>query len=468
MSMTRHTSVTPSDIEPQADALLRGLPAGVYKTDHEGRITYYNEAAAALWGRRPELGESEFFGSWKLICSDGAPIPIEEWPSAIALRERRQIRATAVVAERPDGARVSFISASALQFDEAGNLTGAVTTMIAVEDRYHEELSARRYVAIVESSDDAILSKNLDGVITSWNRGAQKLFGYTADEVVGKSVTILIPAERQDEEPSILNRIRRGERIDHYETVRQRKDGGLIDISLTVSPIKDSFGRIVGASKIARDITDRKRAQEQQRLLLREMDHRVRNLFAISSGLVALSARSATTPDELATKVRERLAALAQAHVLLLSKAADDSGGAASSMTLQELIRTIILPYDDLQYGGTSRVTIGGPDLTLSGAELTGLALLLHEFATNAAKYGALSTAAGTIAIMCSVKGDIVVLEWTERGGPRVAYRGESEGFGSLLVRTTVKRQLGGDFEQVWAPEGLTITLSIPRDRIAG
>lgn len=457
----------PSDFELQADALLRDLSAGVYKTDQAGRITYYNEAAATLWGRRPELGESEFVGSWKLIRSDGAPIPIEEWPSAIALKERRQVGATALVAERADGARVNFISSSALQFDESGNLTGAVTTMIAVDDRYHEEQSARHYVAIVESSDDAILSKNLDGVITSWNLGAQKLFGYVAEEVVGKSVTILIPSDRLDEEPPILNRIRRGERIEHYETIRQRKDGGLIDISLTVSPIKDSFGRIVGASKIARDITERKRAQEQQRLLLREMDHRVRNLFSICSGLVVLSARSARTPDELAAKVRERLAALAHAHVLLLSKASDESGGAASSMTLQALIRTIISPYDDPPEAGTSRLTITGPDLTLSGGELTGLALLLHEFATNAAKYGALSTATGTIAIACSAKDDVVVLEWTERGGPRVEYHGGSEGFGSLLVRTTVKRQLGGEIAQVWAPEGLTITLSLPRDRIA-
>ncbi|WP_309605298.1 PAS domain S-box protein, partial [Phenylobacterium sp.] len=107
--------------------------------------------------------------------------------------------------------------------------------------------------AIIESSEDAILSKNLDGIITSWNRGAEHLFGYTADEVVGKSVTVLIPDDRQDEEPSILARLRRGERIEHYETVRRRKDGSLVDISLSVSPIRDASGRVVGASKIARD-----------------------------------------------------------------------------------------------------------------------------------------------------------------------------------------------------------------------
>ena len=135
-------------------------------------------------------------------------------------------------------------------------------------------------MAIVESSDDAILSKDLNGVIMTWNRGAQLLFGYTAEEAVGRSVTILIPTDRHDEEPMILERIHLGQSVDHYETIRQRKDGSLVNISLTVSPIRNEKGEVVGASKIARDITESKRAQEQQELLLREMDHRVKNLFS--------------------------------------------------------------------------------------------------------------------------------------------------------------------------------------------
>ena len=129
--------------------------------------------------------------------------------------------------------------------------------------------------AIVASSDDAIISKDLNGVIISWNRGAEQIFGYTAQEAVGQSVTMLIPADRADEEPMILSRIRRGETVDHYETVRHCKDGTLLDISLTVSPIKDMYGRIVGASKIARDITERKRAEEA----VRESEEHYRILF---------------------------------------------------------------------------------------------------------------------------------------------------------------------------------------------
>src|SRR5580698_1282584 len=113
--------------------------------------------------------------------------------------------------------------------------------------------------AIVDSSDDAIISKTLDGVITSWNKSAERLFGYAAEEAVGQSITILIPPDRLDEEPQILTRLKHGERVDHFETIRKRKDGSMIDISLTISPVRDRSGNIVGASKVARDITENKK-----------------------------------------------------------------------------------------------------------------------------------------------------------------------------------------------------------------
>src|SRR5688500_6765745 len=138
--------------------------------------------------------------------------------------------------------------------------------------RRREEELRGRLAAIVESSDDAIISKTLDGVIRTWNKGAQRIFGYTADEVVGKPVTILMPPERVNEEESILARLRRGERIEHYETVRVRKDGTRLDISLSISPIIDASGAVIGASKIARDITSRKRMEAA----LRESEGRLR------------------------------------------------------------------------------------------------------------------------------------------------------------------------------------------------
>ena len=128
-----------------------------------------------------------------------------------------------------------------------------------------EELSSR-LAAIVTSSDDAIISKSLDGIIVTWNEGATRIFGYEPDEVIGKPVTILIPPDRLQEEPAILAQLRKGQRVDHYQTIRVRKDGSLVDISLTISPVRDASGQIVGASKIARDISQQKRAEDALRV----------------------------------------------------------------------------------------------------------------------------------------------------------------------------------------------------------
>jgi PAS domain S-box-containing protein len=293
-----------------------------------------------------------------------------------------------------------------------------------------------------------------------------RLFGYTAEEVIGKPVTILIPAERRDEEPTILARIRRGERIDHYETVRRRKDGSLVDISLTVSPVRDSEGKIFGASKIARDISERKRTEQQQHLLLREMDHRIKNLFALASGVVAISAPSAATPEELSSAVRDRLAALARAHALTLPVTSEGGKRIEQSTTLHALIQTILAPYEGQTDGDRTRVAISGPDIPLAGSLVTTFALLLHEFATNAAKYGALSMPAGHIKIASSEINGQFVLMWQEYGGPRIDGYTDSEGFGTVLARATVKDQLRGEISREWKPEGLTIQLSVSSDRV--
>lgn len=145
---------------------------------------------------------------------------------------------------------------------DLGAIIDASEDLVVGSSHLEEEVRGR-LAAIVDSSDDAILSKTLEGVITSWNRGAEKLFGFTAAEAVGQPVLLIIPPDRRVEEADVLGRIRRGEAVDHFETVRRRKDGTLVDISLTVSPVRDATGRVVGASKIARDITDRKRAEAQ-------------------------------------------------------------------------------------------------------------------------------------------------------------------------------------------------------------
>src|SRR6266700_2145265 len=144
------------------------------------------------------------------------------------------------------------------------------------------QLDAEMLAAIVATSDDAIISKNLDGMITTWNRGAERIFGYTAEEAIGKRITLIIPPDRQAEEDEILRRVRSGERVDHFQTVRMRKDGTTFDISVTISPLRDSTGRVIGASKVARDISKQKHAEEE----LRESEERLRALVNASSYVV--------------------------------------------------------------------------------------------------------------------------------------------------------------------------------------
>ena len=143
--------------------------------------------------------------------------------------------------------------------DIAGEPERLIGVNIDITDRTEMERVTGLLAAIVDSSDDAIISKNLEGIITSWNKGAERIFGFTADEAIGKSITLIIPQERRDEEAGILKRLKRGERIDHFETVRLRKDGAKLDISITVSPVRDRTGQITGASKVARDITEKKK-----------------------------------------------------------------------------------------------------------------------------------------------------------------------------------------------------------------
>jgi PAS domain S-box-containing protein len=155
----------------------------------------------------------------------------------------------------------------------SGDLVQFVGSSTDITERKRAEQATLLLAAIVESSHDAIVSKSLDGVITSWNKGAERLFGYTAEEAVGQNITLIIPPERRDEERTIIEQLTRGERIDHFETVRMRKDGSLLDVSLTISPMKDALGRVVGASKLARDITERKRAEEALRQAQTDLAH---------------------------------------------------------------------------------------------------------------------------------------------------------------------------------------------------
>jgi PAS domain S-box-containing protein len=254
--------------------LLEALPLAAYVCDADGLITYSNPKAEALWGMAPRLNDPahRWCGSYRLYSAvDGAPIPHPECWMAQAITTGEPQNGKEIVVERPDGSRVSGLANATPIRDARGRIVGADSIVIDTGDRNRADAAPARLAAIVESSDDAIIGKTLDGKIVSWNTGAERLFGYTAEEAVGQFVTLIIPSERREEERDILAKLVRGERVDHYETVRVTKDGRLVDISLTSSPIRDGSGRIIGASKVARDNTQRKRQEERLQMLNEEL-----------------------------------------------------------------------------------------------------------------------------------------------------------------------------------------------------
>jgi PAS domain S-box-containing protein len=250
------------------------VPVAVYVCDADGIIQQYNRRAAELWGREPgRNGEKpRFCGSHKIYYPDGRYMPHKECPMARVLRgEKLKAEDLEIIVERPDGERRHVIPAPRILTNIHGEITGAINSLFDITERKRAETAAMRLAAVVQSSHDAVAAKTLNGIITDWNQSAERIFGYKPKEIIGKSVLTLIPNDRKDEEQEILGRIRQGESLEHYETVRRRKDGQLIDVSLTISPIKNPKDEIVGVSKIARDITKQKQAErrlaEQARLL---------------------------------------------------------------------------------------------------------------------------------------------------------------------------------------------------------
>jgi PAS domain S-box-containing protein len=320
-----------SERERRFRELLNALPAAVYTTDAKGRLTYFNEAAAELWGRRPQLGSSEWCGSWKLFWADGTPLAHDECPMAIALKEDRPVRGMEAACERPDGTRVPFIPYPTPLHDEAGKLIGAVNMLV--------------------------------------------------------------------------------------------------------------------------DITERKRGEEQQALLVRELHHRVRNTLATVQAIMGSTARSSDTIEEFKDSLIGRIGALAKTHRLLTEEVGE--------VTFDDLLHNELDAFGD----DKSRITLTGPEIYLSAQIAVSLGMVLHELTINAAKFGPLSIAGGKVEVTWSVTIEAtrrrLDFDWVESGGPKVSPP-KRQGFGVRLLEYVLPGQIQAKATIDYRPEGIRMHCSVP------
>jgi PAS domain S-box-containing protein len=329
---TLRSQATLRERERRFRELLDALPAAVYTTDAAGRITYYNEAAADLWGHRPALGSSEWCGSWKLFWPDGTPLPHDECPMAVALKEDRAVRGMEAAAERPDGTRVPFIP---------------------------------------------------------------------------------------------------------YPT-----------------PIHDETGKLVGAVNMLVDITDRKRAEEQHNLLVRELHHRVKNTLAMVQAITGSTARATDNIEDFKTALFGRIQSLAKTHLLLSDE--------ERAVSFAHVLRSELGAFDD---GSHERIVLSGPDVPLTSQLAVSLGMAIHELTTNSAKYGSLSVYGGKVEVNWSVTigatRRTLSFDWVESGGPPVT-QPQRQGFGSRLLAYVLPGQIQARSRIDFASNGVRVHCELP------
>ncbi|SKA24920.1 PAS domain-containing sensor histidine kinase [Consotaella salsifontis] len=499
-------------VEDQARRWLLAMPTMIFATDAMGNVIFFNEAAIDFWGDPLDFGARKDSGTWMLCGPDGHPLAANEISILLASHDQ-QSSGIEILAKRFDGQLVPFMAFPAFLQDDSGASAGMITMLVDISERKAAEISLARHLdeqaalyRLIDEINHAttcpeIYKATLDAIAELFAGAKVGIFLFertkTASVVaaLGLSETSLEylakhlpwPKDEAVHQPfcisdpgELLGKPDLSTFLDgssssafglfpfpaeaaaegafcvlytqpHNFTEREK------ELSRTVAQQLD-YG-------LARVHTEeaRERAEERQRILLRELDHRIKNLFAVASGLISLSVPSAETADELALLVRGRLDALARAHALTRTTYSDGVAEASEATLMHALIRTIVAPYESRE---SNRVALRGEDIAVSSEAVIALALLLHELATNSAKYGALNMPSGTLTVECSLTSDTYEMIWTESGGPPIKTKDRSAGFGSRLAIRTIERQLGGSISYDWRPEGLMVRLSIARDRL--
>ncbi len=458
--------------EQELSDFLETATEGIHKVGPDGTILWANKAELDLLGYAAEeyIGHSltEFHADADVVSDILA-----------RLKRGEKLHEYEARLKRKDGS-FRYVAINSSAYWEGDQFVHTKCFTRDITERKLADETGQLLRAIIESSDDAIVSKDLNGIITSWNKGAERLFGYGPEEVIGKPVTILMPPERVNEEPGILEQIRKGHRIEHYETVRQRKDGTRFDVSLTVSPVKDASGKVIGVSKIARDITEKVRAKEKLEQVVFERTAQLRDTVAeleafsysiahdMRAPLRAMHSYSRLLEEDFGERLPQqgkdyvrRIAAGAERLDALIKDVLNYSRISRGEMTLErvdveKLTREIIDSYPDLrESGGTILVQSPIPQVIANSSALT---QCISNLLSNAVKFvrpgvtpkvrvwaekksGAVRIWIEDNGIGISEEGQKRIFHMFQRLNPAKEYEGT--GIGLTIVRKAVERMAG-------------------------
>jgi PAS domain S-box-containing protein len=463
-AVSRKATVSSLDEPPP---FLEAIPLAMYACDAAGRILWFNHRAESLWGRAPRVRddtEERFCGAAVMQSLDGRPIRREDMPVAHALRTGTSIDDLEIIIERPDGSRRGVTIHANPTKDANGRIIGAIIFFHEAPTSQHTQNpshdSELGYRGLLDALPTVIYTTDAEGRITFFNTAAAELWGHRPE--LGTSYRCgpwkLFWSDGRpmthDECPMAIT-LKEKRPARGYEAIAERPDGSRFWFIPYPTPLCNAAGDMIGAVDMMVDITKRKASEQNIEILSREINHRAKNIMAVIQSIIRLS----TTPTtrEFAEVLLGRITALGHAHNLLSENRWESAG-------LERLLAEELAPYRE---GSQARVQIHGPTLALAASAAQPLSIAVHELATNAAKYGALSVPEGRVAVEWARNPDGgVVVRWVESEGPTVTPPAH-QSFGLKVIGIVVRSQLAGTVAFDWHPNGLVCTIDIPAVALA-
>lgn len=432
----------------EAEALMAALVAfsrdAIISCTRDGIIQTWNDGAQRLlgWTASDVLGRSVLF----CVAESDKPRVSEILARAA---EGQHAQAEVHILDR-DGRSLDTSLGIASLHDKKGDVVALSIIVRDLRRRRRSEANDAMLASVVQQSRDSIFSVTREGLISTWNPASEQLYGYTQEEAIGRHLSMIVPESRREESQKMFAMVTRGEMV-LFETLRQRRDGTLVDVSISGAPLRDGQGTIVGISSIHRDITSQRQHEKQMRLVMRELAHRSKNLLAIIISMAAQTARTASSVSDFTARFTQRLQGIAHSHDLLIQQ---NWRGAP----IRELVRSHLEPFLE---GDRNRINLVGPDVIVDPKAAQNLGLALHELATNASKYGALSVPLGHVSISWTKAEGRFRIEWQEKAGPSVRPPNQ-RGFGQAVLERLACQALEGHAELDFASDGVRWSMEIP------